>query len=71
MQRQAARFVHGNYNEKNPGCVTRMVIELGWETHESRSKKDRLTTLYKIQPGIGDGWVRQRCHVSWVTGAPN
>ena len=31
-QRQAARFVHGNFSERNPGCVTRMVNNLGWET---------------------------------------
>ena len=39
VQRQAARFVHGNYSERNPGCVTRMVNSLGWETLESRRKK--------------------------------
>ena len=49
VQIQAARFVHGNYTERNPGCVTRMVKDLGWETLESRRKKDRLTTLYKIR----------------------
>ena len=32
VQRQAARFVHGNYSERNPGCVTRMVKELGQGT---------------------------------------
>ena len=36
VQRQAARFVHGNYSERNPGCVTRMVKDLGRETLESR-----------------------------------
>ena len=40
VQRQAARFVHGNYSERDPGCVTRMVCDLGWETLESRRKKD-------------------------------
>ena len=54
MQRQAARFVHGNYSERDPGCVTRMVSDLGWETLESRRKKDRLTTLYKIWHGLVD-----------------
>ena len=49
VQRQAARFVHGNYTERDPGCVTRMVSDLGWETLESRRKKDRLTTLYTIR----------------------
>ena len=54
VQRQAARFVHGNYSERDPGCVTRMVSDLGWETLESRRKKDRLTTLYKIRHGLVD-----------------
>ena len=54
VQRQAARFVHGNYTERNPGCVNRMVKDLGWETLENRRKKDRLTTLYKIRHGAID-----------------
>ena len=54
VQRQAARFVHGNYSERNPVCVTRMVNSLGWETLESRRKKDRLATLYKIRHGAVD-----------------
>ena len=54
VQRQAARFVHGNYTERNPGCVTSMVKDLGWETLESRRKKDRLITLYKIRHGAID-----------------
>ena len=54
VQRQAARFVHGNYAERDPGCVTRMVSDLGWENLESRRKKDRLTTLYKIRHGLVD-----------------
>ena len=52
VQRQAAYFVHGNYSERNPGCVTRLVSDLGWETLESRRKKDRLTTLYKFRHGL-------------------
>ena len=51
VQRQAAWFVHGNYSERNPGCVTRIVKDLGWETLESKRKKDRLATLYEIRHG--------------------
>ena len=29
VQKQATRFVHGNYSERSPGCGTRMVIDLG------------------------------------------
>ena len=54
VQRQSARFVHGNYSERDPGYVTPMVSDLGWETLESRRKKDRLTTLYKIRHGLVD-----------------
>ena len=54
VQIQAARFVHGNYSEGDPGCVTRIVSDLCWETLESRRKKDRLTTLYKIRHGLVD-----------------
>ena len=44
VQRQAAHFVHGNNLERNPGCVNRMVSDLGrWR------KKERLTTLDQIQ----------------------
>ena len=45
VQRQAARFVHGNYSERNPGCVTRMVKDLGWETLESRRKKGQVDNI--------------------------
>ena len=31
VQRQAARFTHGNYHDRAPGCVTKMVSGLGWE----------------------------------------
>ena len=54
VQRQAAQFVHGNYSERNLGCVTRMVNNLNWETLESRRKKERLAMLYKIQHGAVD-----------------
>ena len=54
VKRQAARFVHGNYSEGDPGCVIRMVSDLGWETLESNRKKDRPTTLYKIRHRLVD-----------------
>ena len=56
VQRQAARFVHGNYSERDPGCVTQMVNYIGWETLESRRKKDRLTTLQNL------AWIRRHEH---------
>ena len=53
VQRQAARFVHGKYSERNPGCVTRMVENLGWDTLESRRKKDRQPC---VKSGM-DQWI--------------
>ena len=57
VQRQTARFVDGNYSERDPGCVTPVVSDLGWETLESRRKKDRLTTLYNIRHGLVDKYT--------------
>ena len=51
VQRQAARFVH-NYFDRTPGCVSKMVSDLGWEPLQKRRQFDRLTTLYKIQRGL-------------------
>ena len=49
VQRQAARFVHNNYYDRAPGCVSKMVSDLGWEPLQHRRRVDRLTTLFKIQ----------------------
>ena len=42
VQRRAARFVHRNYTEQTPGCVTNMVQSLGWESLQHRRFSDRL-----------------------------
>ena len=42
VQIQAARFVHGKYSERNAGCVTRMVSDLGLETLK-KQKEERQT----------------------------
>ena len=49
FQKQAARFVHNNYYDRTPGCVSKMVSDLGWESLQHRRRVDRLTTLFKIQ----------------------
>ena len=49
VQRQAARFVHSNYYDRTPGCVSKMSSDLGLESLQNRRRVDRLTTLYKIQ----------------------
>ena len=54
VQRRAARFVHRNYTERTPGCVTNMVQSLGWESLQHRRYTDRLSMLFRIQHGLID-----------------
>ena len=48
VQRRAARFNTGNYHSMNPGLVSNMVTQLGWDVLEHRRAKRRLTMLYEI-----------------------
>ena len=48
VQRQAARFVTGDYFSRNPGCVSSMIQQLGWETLEHRRARNRAIMFYKI-----------------------
>ena len=41
VQKRAARFVHNNYTDRTPGCVTNMVKSLKWENLEDRRKSAR------------------------------
>ena len=53
VQRQAARFAHSNYHyDRAPGCITKMVSDLGWEPLQHLRKVERLLTFYKIQQGL-------------------
>ena len=52
VQRRAACFVHRNYTERTPGCVTNMVQSLGWESLQHRRYTDRLSLLFRIQCGL-------------------
>ena len=45
VQRRAARFVHRNYWDRTPGCVSRMVRELGWPPLVDRRCEHRLPVL--------------------------
>ena len=51
VQRRAAHFVHRNYTEQTPGCVTNMVQSLGWESLQHRWFTGRLSMLFRIQNG--------------------
>ena len=52
VQRKAARFVHSSYTDRTPGCVTKMVQDLGWESLEHRRYISRLMMLFKIHHQI-------------------
>ena len=54
IQRQAARFCTNNYSRVQPGSVTKLLQELGWETLQTRRKAKRITTLYKTEHNIID-----------------
>ena len=51
IQRQAARFCTNNYS-REPGSVTKLLQELGWETLQTRRKSKIITTLYKMEHNI-------------------
>ena len=53
IQRQATRFCINNYS-REPGSVTKLLQELGWETLQTRRKSKRITTLYKMEHNIID-----------------
>ena len=54
VQLRAVPFVHRNYTEQTPGCVTNMVQSLGWEFLQHRGYTDRLSMLFGIQQGLLD-----------------
>ena len=49
IQRRAARFVNNDYKTRTPGCVTKMLDDLGWDSLQSRCKDNRFAMLYRIQ----------------------
>ena len=51
IQRQAARFCTNHYS-REPGSVTKLLQELGWETLQTRRKSKRITTSYKSEHNI-------------------
>ena len=48
IQRQAARFITGDYRSREPGCVSAMLTSLELPPLQTRRKHQRLTTFYKI-----------------------
>ena len=55
VQRRGSIDSLSNYREKKtPGCVNRIVHDLGWQTLEERRRRLRLTMLFKFQHGLTD-----------------
>ena len=53
IQRKAARFVTGNYDRTT--SVTEMLQDLQWDTLQTMSRHERLSTVYKMCHGLLDG----------------
>ena len=54
VQRRAACFVHNNYTDRTPGCVTDMLNALRWEPLSQRRANSRLIMLYRIMNNLVD-----------------
>ena len=50
-QRQAARFITGDYRSRDQGCVTRMLRDLAIPLLQDRRKANRLIFFYKVVGG--------------------
>ena len=57
VQIQAARSVHGNYSERNAGCVTRMVSDLGLETLKKQEEERQTDTTWHVLVDMDTGDV--------------
>ena len=52
IQRQAARFITGDYRSREEGCVTKMLHDLGLEPLQERRSFTRLVFFYKVVEGL-------------------
>ena len=52
VQRQAARFIAGDYRTREEGCVTSMLQSLELSSLENRSSSNRLLFMYKVVAGL-------------------
>ena len=52
VQRQAARFITGDYKTREEGCVTRMLETLELSSLEQRRSFNRLVFLFKVVEGL-------------------
>jgi hypothetical protein len=54
IQSRAAIFVNTDYKTQTPGCVTKMLDDLEWDSLQSRRKDNKLAMLYRIQNDLVD-----------------
>ena len=52
VQRQAARFITGDYKTREEGCVTKMLDHLELRPLQERRSSSRLIFLYKVVEGL-------------------
>ena len=52
VQRQAARFITGDYKTREEGCVTKMLENLALRPLQERRSASRLIFLYKVVEGL-------------------
>ena len=52
VQRQAARFITGDYISKEQGCVSQMLAELNLPPLQDRRKANRLTFFFMVVEGL-------------------
>ena len=54
VQRRGASYVCNKYWDRTPGCVTKMIQDLGWQSLQEKREDHRLTLLYKLQNSLLD-----------------
>jgi hypothetical protein len=52
IQHQAARFITGDHKTREPGCITKMLIDLELPTIEKRRTAQRLIFMFKVVEGL-------------------
>ena len=49
---QLTQFASNQYTDRTPGCVSQMLINLGWQPLQHRRYLARITMLFKINNGL-------------------
>ena len=52
VQRQAARFITGDYRSREDGCITNMLAKLELQDLKTRRSSQKLIFLYKVVEGL-------------------